>query len=40
VVINKGSVEKSQLLSDVERVQLKKSSFEGVVFKNWVEFWR
>jgi hypothetical protein len=27
-------------LSEVERVQLKKSSFELVVFKNWVEFWR
>jgi hypothetical protein len=27
-------------LSDVERVQLKKSSFESTVVKNWVEFWR
>jgi hypothetical protein len=33
------SVEKSQLLSEVERVELKKSSFESVV-KNLVEFWR
>jgi hypothetical protein len=29
----------SQLLSEVERAQLKKSLFEGVV-ENWVEFWR
>jgi hypothetical protein len=29
----------SQLLSEVERVQLKKSSFELLV-ENWVEFWR
>jgi hypothetical protein len=30
----------SQLLSEVERVQLKKSSIKLVVVKNWVEFWR
>jgi hypothetical protein len=29
----------SQLLSEVERVQLKKSLFELVV-ENWVVFWR
>jgi hypothetical protein len=40
VVIKKGSVEKSQLLSEVERIQLKKSSFELVVVENLVEFWR
>jgi hypothetical protein len=28
------------LLSEVERIQLKKSSFEGVVVENWVEFCR
>jgi hypothetical protein len=39
VVIKKGSVEKGRLLSEVERVQLKKSSFERVVVENWVEFW-
>jgi hypothetical protein len=39
VIIKKGPVEKSYLLSEVVRVQLRKSSFEGVV-KNWVEFWR
>jgi hypothetical protein len=39
VVIKAGLVEKSYL-SEVERVQLKKSSFELVVVKNWVEFWR
>jgi hypothetical protein len=38
MVITKGSVEKSQL-SEVERVQLKKSSFERVLVDNWVEFW-
>jgi hypothetical protein len=27
-------------LSEAERVQLKKSSFELVLVKNWVEFWR
>jgi hypothetical protein len=27
-------------LLEVERVQLKKISFEGVVVENWVEFWR
>jgi hypothetical protein len=30
----------SQVLSEVERVQLKKSSFELVVVTKWVEFWR
>jgi hypothetical protein len=40
VVIKKGSVEKSQLSPEVERFQLKKSSFELVVVENWVEFWR
>jgi hypothetical protein len=39
VVVKKGSVEKSQL-SEVERIQLKKGSFDLVVVKNWVEFWR
>jgi hypothetical protein len=39
VVIKKGSVEKSELLPEIERLQLKKSSFELVV-ENWVEFWR
>jgi hypothetical protein len=33
----KGSI---QLLSEVERVQLKKSSFELVVVENWVKLWR
>jgi hypothetical protein len=28
------------MLSEVERFQLKKSSFELVVMENWVEFWR
>jgi hypothetical protein len=28
------------LLSEAERVQLKKSSFELIVVKNLVEFWR
>jgi hypothetical protein len=28
------------LLSEVERVQLKKRSFKLVVVKKWVEFWR
>jgi hypothetical protein len=37
VVIEKGSVEKSQLSSESERFLLKTSSFESVV-KNWVEF--
>jgi hypothetical protein len=27
-------------LSEVERVELKKSSFESVVVENWVVFWR
>jgi hypothetical protein len=27
-------------LSEAERVQLKKGSFERVVVENWVEFWR
>jgi hypothetical protein len=27
-------------LSEVERLQLKKSSFERVVVENWDEFWR
>jgi hypothetical protein len=27
-------------LSEVERVQMKKSSFEEVIAKKWVEFWR
>jgi hypothetical protein len=27
-------------LTEVERVQLKKSSFERAVVENWVEFWR
>jgi hypothetical protein len=27
-------------LSEAERVELKKSSFELVVVKIWVEFWR
>jgi hypothetical protein len=27
-------------VSEVERLQLKKSCFELVVVKNWVEFWR
>jgi hypothetical protein len=40
VVIKKGSVEKSQFLSEVERVQMKKSSFERVAVENWVEFCR
>jgi hypothetical protein len=39
VVIKKDSVEQSQL-SEVERIQLKKSSFESVVVKDWVKFWR
>jgi hypothetical protein len=30
----------SWLLAEVQRVQLKKSSFESIVVKNWVEFWR
>jgi hypothetical protein len=37
--IKKGSVERSEF-SEVERVQLKKNSFERVVVENWVEFWR
>jgi predicted nucleic acid-binding protein len=40
VVVKKGSVEKSQLFSEVERVKMKKSSFERVSVENWVEFWR
>jgi hypothetical protein len=40
VVINKSSVEKSRLLSEVERVHLKKSSFERFLVENLVEFWR
>jgi hypothetical protein len=39
VVIKKGSVGKSQL-SEAERVQLKKSSFESCCCREWVEFWR
>jgi hypothetical protein len=27
-------------LSEVERVELKKNSFEWVFIENWVEFWR
>jgi hypothetical protein len=27
-------------LLEVERIQLKKSSFEGVDVRNWFEFWR
>jgi hypothetical protein len=30
----------SSELTEVERVQLKKSSYESFVVKNWVEFWR
>jgi hypothetical protein len=30
----------SSYLSEVERVQLKKISFESVAVKKWVEFWR
>jgi hypothetical protein len=30
----------SSELSEVERVQLKKISFESIVVKYWVEFWR
>jgi hypothetical protein len=40
VVIKKGPVEKSQLSSEVETVQLKNNSFKSVVLENWVEFWR
>jgi hypothetical protein len=40
VVIKNGSVEKNQLVSEVERVQLEKILFERVVVENWVEFWR
>jgi hypothetical protein len=36
MVLKKVSVEKSELLSDIERVQLEKVSFQRVV----VEFWR
>jgi hypothetical protein len=39
MVIKKGSVEKSQFLSEVERVQLKNNSFELVVGKNWFQCW-
>jgi hypothetical protein len=39
VAIKKGSVEKSWL-SEVEGVQMKKSLYEWVVVKNWVEFWK
>jgi hypothetical protein len=38
--MKKVSVENSYLLLEVERVQLKKSSFEGVDIRNWFEFWR
>jgi hypothetical protein len=31
---------RSQLLSDFDRLQLKKSSFDSVVVKKWVELWR
>jgi predicted flavoprotein YhiN len=33
-----GSTETRQLLSEAERVQLKKTLSEGIV-ENWVEFW-
>jgi hypothetical protein len=39
VVIKKVSVERGRLLSEIERVQLKKSSSDTLV-KKWVEFWR
>jgi hypothetical protein len=39
VVIKKGSVEKRHL-PEVERVQLNNSSFERVVVKKWLKFWR
>jgi hypothetical protein len=32
--------QESSKLSEAERVQLKKSSFELVFVKNWVDFWR
>jgi hypothetical protein len=35
-----GKFQGSSELSEVERVQLKKSSFERVVVEKWVEFWR
>jgi hypothetical protein len=38
MVIKRGSVEKRQL-SEFERVQLKKTSFELVVVENLIEFW-
>jgi hypothetical protein len=33
-------IHESSQLPEVERFQLKKSSFELVVVKEWVEFWR
>jgi hypothetical protein len=39
VVIKNDPDEKSQLLSEAERVQLKKSLFERVAVENRVEFW-
>jgi predicted nucleic acid-binding protein len=33
-------LESRQVLSEAERVQLKKSSFQRVIIENLVEFWR